>query len=258
MIKWYVSVRRLIREMERKSRDALEQYKKGGKEASRPINEYLKADYDGLWELWKQHFPKGTLGNLGRHLHFGEDNDYRDIVDHDLPAIEKEAETLVLRHAPTVQPLGFEDLLHPRVREHAYELLRGGHLREAVLNSVISVFDFVRARTGATEDGDRLVGQVFSLREPMLILSELDTESGQNDQKGFMQIFSGTYQGIRNPKAHSLTHDLTEQKAAQYLVFASLLARRVEEATASKSPPNGTKRHAQKRTSTGAGPKKER
>ena len=55
-------------------------------------------------------------------------------------------------------------------------------------------------------------------------------ESGQNDQKGFMQIYKGAYQGIRNPKAHSLTHDLTEVKAAQYLVFASLLARRIEEA----------------------------
>jgi hypothetical protein len=45
-----------------------------------------------------------------------------------------------------------------------------------------------------------------------------------------MQIFKGAYQGIRNPKAHSLTHDLTAMKAAQYLVFASLLARRIDEA----------------------------
>lgn len=64
----------------------------------------------------------------------------------------------------------------------------------------------------------------------VLILSEIDSESGQNDQKGFMQIFKRAYQGILNPKAHSLTHDLTPIKAAQYLVFASLLARRVEEA----------------------------
>lgn len=57
-----------------------------------------------------------------------------------------------------------------------------------------------------------------------------DSESGQNDQKGFLQIFNGAYQGIRNPKAHSLNHDLDQNKAAQYLVFASLLIRRVEEA----------------------------
>ncbi len=45
-----------------------------------------------------------------------------------------------------------------------------------------------------------------------------------------MQILSGAYQGIRNTKAHSLEHDLDQVKAAQYLVFASLLARRVSEA----------------------------
>jgi len=46
-----------------------------------------------------------------------------------------------------------------------------------------------------------------------------------------IQIFKGVYQGVRNPKAHSLTSDLTEIEAAQYMVLASLLARRVEQAT---------------------------
>lgn len=114
--------------------------------------------------------------------------------------------------------------------EHSYQLYRDDHLREAVLNSVTALFDFIRSRTKLKEDGDRLIGQVFSLDNPLLILTELETESGQNDQKGFMQMFKGAYQGVRNPKAHSLTHDLTPEKAAQYLVLASLLIRRVEEA----------------------------
>jgi hypothetical protein len=45
-----------------------------------------------------------------------------------------------------------------------------------------------------------------------IVLSELDTESRQNDLKGFMQIFKGAFQGIRNLKAHSLTHDLNPPK----------------------------------------------
>jgi len=80
-----------------------------------------------------------------------------------------------------------------------------------------------------SDDGTDLIGKVFSLQNPKLILSEIKTDSGQNDQKGFIQIFQGAFQGIRNRKAHSLTHSLTATKAAQYLVFASLLARRVEE-----------------------------
>lgn len=128
----------------------------------------------------------------------------------------------------------FQFLLHPEITRNALQQYKNGHLRDAVLNSIISVFDLIREKTGLRDDGDRLIGKAFSLENPYLILSEIDSESGQNDQKGFIQIFKGTYQGIRNPKAHSLTHDLTPLKAAQYLVFVSLLARRVDEANVIK------------------------
>jgi hypothetical protein len=45
-----------------------------------------------------------------------------------------------------------------------------------------------------------------------------------------MMILQGAFRGIRTPKAHSLHHDLNNLRAAQYLVMASLLAHRVEEA----------------------------
>lgn len=126
----------------------------------------------------------------------------------------------------------FKFLLHPAIIEHALPQYRNGHLRDAVLDSIVAVFDLIRKRTGLTGDGDKLVEAAFSLQRPHLVLSELDTPSGKDDQKGFIQIFKGAFQGIRNPKAHSLSHDLTPLKAAQYLVFASLLARRINEAKA--------------------------
>jgi len=128
----------------------------------------------------------------------------------------------------------FQFLLHPEISRHALQQYNNGHLRDAVLDSIIAVFDLIREKTGLKDDGESLIGKAFSLKNPYLILSEIDSESGQNDQKGFIQIFKGSYQGIRNPKAHSLTHDLTPLKAAQYLVFASLLARRVDEANVIK------------------------
>jgi uncharacterized protein (TIGR02391 family) len=138
------------------------------------------------------------------------------------------AETWVAQSPENVEDFRF--LLHPIIIEQALPQYDNGHLRDAVLDSIIAVFDLIRQKTGLKEDGDKLIGKVFSLRNPYLILSDLDTESGQNDQKGFIQILNGSFQGIRNPKAHSLTHDLTALKAAQYLVFASLLARRIDEA----------------------------
>lgn len=135
---------------------------------------------------------------------------------------------------------GLPSLLHPTIIEHAYEQFINGHYRDAVLNSIVAIFDFIRARTGLQEDGADLIGKALSTGDPYLVLSELDTESGRNDQVGFIQIFQGAYKGIRSPKAHSLTHDLNKYKAAQYLVFASLLARRIEEATATKTEHNQT------------------
>ncbi|OUE46562.1 TIGR02391 family protein [Billgrantia desiderata SP1] len=233
MIQWFLEVKSLIRDLDKKSEDALELFEEGGQEAATATNEYMQRDYERLWDVWRRKFPDEKLGSLGRHIHFGSGVDYHDICEHDLPDLERRAEAHLLNSTrdESSQELGFERLLHPVVSEHSYQLYRNGHLREAVLNSITAVFDFIRARTSSPEDGDRLIGQVMSPQNPKLVLSDLGSESGQNDQKGFMQIFKGSYQGIRNPKAHSLTHDLTPEKAAQYLVFASLLARRVEEAT---------------------------
>jgi len=230
MIQWYTELGRLLREIRGKSTDALEAFEKGGKEAARPINDYLKTDYKRLEELWKKEMRGEVPSNLGRHIYFGMDNDYRDILKTDLLEVEKKAELRLLDFAAKQGELGFEQLLHPLIAKSSYDLYRNGHLRDAVLNSVIAIFDHIRKLTKVDADGDSLIGKVFSIAAPYIVLSELDTESGQNDQKGFMQIFKGAFQGIRNPKAHSLTHDLNPQKAAQYLVFASLLARRLDEA----------------------------
>ena len=128
--------------------------------------------------------------------------------------------------------LGLTDiqpLLHSEILKHAYSHYRNGHLREAVLNSIMAISDMIREKTKLEEDGDRLIGKAFSSEKPYLKINDLSNESERNDQAGFIQMLKGAYQGVRNPKAHSLNHDLNELKAAQYLVFASLLARRIEE-----------------------------
>ena len=132
----------------------------------------------------------------------------------------------------------FEQLLHSRIVEKALQQYYDGHLHNAVFSSVTVVFDLIRERTGVDEDGDKLIGAAFSPKDPYLALSDLETKSKQNDQIGFIQILKGVYQGVRSPKAHSLVNDLTYLKAAQYLVLASLLARRIEEAELVKKDSN--------------------
>lgn len=211
MIEWYLSVRNLMRAIDEKARDALSLFEGHGKGATTAINSYIKTDYEQLWDYWRQRYPDEHLGGLGRHIGFGMDCDYKDIFTYDLPELEKRAEAHLLKESKTQQQYGFEELLHPIIMEHSYQLYRNGHLRESVLNSITALFDFIRNRAKSQEEGDKLIGQVFSLEKPLLILSDLGTESGRNDQKGFMQMFKGAYQGIRNPKAHSLSHDLTPE-----------------------------------------------
>lgn len=78
-------------------------------------------------------------------------------------------------------------------------------------------------------DGSDLMTYVFSSGNPMLMFESLDTESGQNVQKGYMQIFAGAMTGIRNPKAHE-NQTISKDMAIKRLIFASLLMDKIDEA----------------------------
>jgi uncharacterized protein (TIGR02391 family) len=126
---------------------------------------------------------------------------------------------------------------HPAERpksllDAALKQFRNGLWRDAQLNAVMAVLELIRRRTGQHIDGDALITRTFSPNQPLLTVGDLSTQNGHDEQVGFMMVLQGVNRGTRNPRAHSLAHDLNDLKTAQYLVFASLLARRVAEATA--------------------------
>ena len=235
MNKWYLEVRKLIRDIRSKALDVQSLLASEDKSAADAVKGYLKADHERLQILWNEQYEGYVPSYLGRHISFGMANDFEDILRRDLTELEDRIDALLAATVEHIGDEGFLHLLHPVVVASSFEHFQNGHLREAVLNSVVAIFDLIRERTGIDADGSNLVNKALSLNDPYLVLSEVDTDSGQNDQKGFLQMFNGSYQGIRNPKAHSLNHDLTEVKAAQYLVHASFLARRVSEAQLIKS-----------------------
>ena len=227
MIRWYFLILDFLETIQTKVQGIL-----GSNDPSRTseLKKFLEYDFKLLDETWKQQFPGEYLGSLGRHLSFGQEIDYQDILRIDIPEVAARAANHLKEFdskRPALRQVAFENLLHGTVVASSLDLYKSRHYREAVLNAIIAVFDLIRSRTKLDLDGDRLISEVLSEQRPRLILDEIDTESGRNDQKGFMQIFKGLYQGVRNPKSHSLEHDLDERKAGQYLVFASLLARRV-------------------------------
>jgi uncharacterized protein (TIGR02391 family) len=122
--------------------------------------------------------------------------------------------------------------LHPLVRQIANRLLTGGHYRQAVLDVYIMLDKAVqqKAQQPATLTGKLLMDTVFSAKNPILKLS-----NDSNEQQGFMQLFSGAVQAIRNHYAHNLS-ELEAQQALEWLCYASALFRKVDEAELVQRP----------------------
>jgi uncharacterized protein (TIGR02391 family) len=233
MIDKYVALNRHLRAIATRCRDAIEaeSYDDNGY-VQGVIVDYVQRDVRDLLHAWPVDLDNIVVRQIGQRV--GEtglkSETFQAILTDLLPRVEDQVDAYFASRPSGDLSSALLDLLHPAVFESSYTQYRAGRLRDAVFNAIVAVFDLLRARTGLDRDGAQLVAESLSLERPRLIFSTLSTESGQNEQKGFIQILQGAYLGVRNPKAHSLTSDLDVVKAAQYLVFASLLARRIEEA----------------------------
>ena len=115
--------------------------------------------------------------------------------------------------------------LHPDVQRLAGRLYRDGHYRQAILDTYIGIVEAVKKRSGRKDlDNTPLMQAVFSLRNPLLKVSEESDE-----QQGFMWLYSGAVMAIRNPKAHRLIEQTDPQRTIEWLSFASVLLRVLDE-----------------------------
>jgi len=112
-------------------------------------------------------------------------------------------------------------VLHPDVVAASGELYRDGHYRQALLDATIALVERVKERANRHDlDGTPLMQQVFSPKRPVLRLSP-----NEDEQLGWMWLFSGAVMAIRNPKAHSLRAQPDAQTAFEWLAFCSALFR---------------------------------
>lgn len=79
------------------------------------------------------------------------------------------------------------------------------------------------------KDGKGLMTSAFSLNDPAIVLADLTSESGRSEQEGYMHLFAGAMQGVRNPKAHD-NIDIDAVRALHHLFLASLLMHKLDEA----------------------------
>ena len=97
----------------------------------------------------------------------------------------------------------------------------------------MSIADKLRAKSGLTEDGAKLVDATLCGSAPRLAINDLLTDSQRSEQSGFANLVKGTFGMFRNPTAHAARiHWMMEKKDAEDLLsVVSLIHRRIDIAT---------------------------
>ena len=135
-------------------------------------------------------------------------------------------------HPVTVSQPDFWPALHAEVVKTAKARFDGGHYADAVESAFkefnARVKELVRKKTGKELDGADLMHTAFSPKTPIVVLADLSTESGRNEQQGYMEIAAGAMTGIRNPNAHQ-NITIPPERAIHLLFVASLLFHKLDE-----------------------------
>ena len=126
----------------------------------------------------------------------------------------------------------FWELVHPRIQALARPRFEAGFFGDAVEASFKEVNDAVKRvvrEFGSHEiDGAALMNTAFSVKNLIIRLTPLETETDRNVQQGYMQIFAGAMTGVRNPQAHG-NLNLDSSSALHLICLASLLLRKLDE-----------------------------
>lgn len=121
--------------------------------------------------------------------------------------------------------------IHPRVRKECESLFASRHYAEAIRKAFTVVDVMVKEKSGLDKSGKALMTEVFRGDNPIIKLNSLQNQSDRDEQEGFMFLYMGAMEGIRNPKSHDLVDQRDPIRTLEYLAIASLLARRVEKGT---------------------------
>jgi uncharacterized protein (TIGR02391 family) len=122
-------------------------------------------------------------------------------------------------------------VLHPTIREVSQRAFEAGETAAAVLEAFKAVNNRVKESSSIDADGHPLMARVFRPESPVLYIGDTASETGRSVQAGYHHMFMGAMLGIRNPHAHEHFPALDENEALEQLGFASLLMRRLDDAT---------------------------
>lgn len=111
------------------------------------------------------------------------------------------------------------------------ELLEENYFH-AVLEAIKGVAQRIRDMTSLITDGADLVNAAFSVKNPILAINPLKTETEKSEQKGFSNILVGLFGAVRNPTAHTpkTSWPMSEQDALDIFALVSFVHRKLDNA----------------------------
>ncbi len=149
------------------------------------------------------------------------------------PGPEKEnAAAVTLDSGPSAMGKLFDVLVSDEdVKNASRPLFLDGHYAQSIFEAFKVVNLSVKKLSRLHEkDGKDLMFSAFSPQQGPLRIASGSSISAQDEQEGFMHIYAGAMQGIRNPKAHDAVIQTDPVRTLQYLALASLLVTRAKEA----------------------------
>lgn len=166
-------------------------------------------------------------------------------------AIAADAETLGLSEPPDALPAaGFDPPTFDQVvdddalRLTSRQLFLDGYYALAVEEAYKCLNNIVKDLTSLSElDGVSLMQRAFSPKNPVLRLNALRTQSENDQQRGYMEMFAAVMTGIRNPRAHEHKYLDDPDTALELLGLANHLVR-IARSAASRSSRQASARNS--------------
>ena len=122
--------------------------------------------------------------------------------------------------------------VHPFVLTFCRPELLEDNYFHAVLEATKSIADKIQDKTGFTEDGADLIDKAFSIKNPVLVINSLRTESEKSEHKGFAHFLKGIFGMFRNVTAHApkIKWAINKNDALDALMVISYAHKRLDEA----------------------------
>lgn len=120
--------------------------------------------------------------------------------------------------------------IHKEILKYCKSELLQDNYFHAVLEAVKGVAERLRTMSGLGTDGADLVNAVFSVKNPILAINSLKSDTELSEQKGVANLLVGVFGAIRNPTAHApkAVWAMPEQDAIDVLGILSYVHRKLD------------------------------